>query len=537
MGFTTIGRHILDAALRSQLTPAPLNTPSLDTLAQAIGKRYGCSADSSKQGYADYMKYVPNEVGIITSEWEWNYNHCEPSQGTYNFSTIDAAYTLAVTTWGKLIRAHSLVDGGGGFLPAWLSGGSWTPSTLTTVLQNHIAAVSGRHAGNVNCTNAVNEALKPFTGSGFLTGGWQNNFWVQQLGVGSNGLPNYIGIVHNAVRTADPATKIVLNVNQIETSTANHKLQKSQVLAAITTMQAANIPIDGLGMEFHLSTTAQQDLVPQDLVNFLNAIQALGLFVDITEMDLDDSGQSANQVTRDTQDGAVYAAFFAVLAQHPAVRVIQNWQLADRDSWYRYPNFGTQRTDHLELRPCLLDGAYRVKPAYTAVQQAFLAAAAVISPTGPGVWPPPIGITTASLVFSDALGQVTIPAPYPNGCQNWTPDPESIGTPAVQYGTGQEFIWPTRRDYCVSFEFGPIPAYWQPSLDRLKLWLDEGGTVVVNTADNAGRSYTVCKRRGTKVQFRYDRQKMEYTIALTVKNMAQASMPCVYQSSYGTTVQ
>jgi endo-1,4-beta-xylanase len=525
MGFSTIGRKLVRLGSYSQETPAPLNSPSLDTLAQAVGIRYGCSVDSSKLGYADYIKYLPNECGIFTTEWEFNYNHVEPSQGTYSFSTTDPAVNNITTTWGKLCRGHIIVDGGGGFLPAWLTGGTWTPTSLTTVLQNHIAAVVGRYAGRIHSYDGVNEALKPFTGT--LTGGWQSNFWTTQLGIGTNGVPNYIGIVHNAIRAADSAAKIVLNVNQIETSTSFHKLQKTQVLAAIATMQAAGIPIDALGIEAHLAPTFLNDFVQADWVNFLNAVQALGLAVYITELDVDDSQQSANQATRDAQDAAIYAAFMTPTAAHSATEVVQNWQLADRDSWYRFPNFGAQRADHLELRPDLLDGAYRIKPAYTAVANAFIAALVVATPPPPGT-PPQLSVRGApTITFVDSIGQVTMTALVPT-LNNWMPNHDDPGTQAVGLGTGLVEKWVYRNDYTAEFDFYCVFAGNMAQAMRLRAFLRGGGTCVLNTNDNQNRTYTCALKPDGDVSWKYDRVLRDYTLHMQLKNMTQVEMICDY---------
>lgn len=69
----------------------------------------------------------------------------EKSQNTFTFTGSDTLVNYAQTN-GKLVRGHTLVWHSQ--LPSWVSSVS-TAAALTSVIQNHIAALVGRYKGKI----------------------------------------------------------------------------------------------------------------------------------------------------------------------------------------------------------------------------------------------------------------------------------------------------------------------------------------------------------------------------------------------------
>ena len=116
----------------------------------------------------------------------------------------------------------------------------------------------------------------------------------------------------------------------------------------------------------------------------------------------------------------------------------------------------------------------------------------------------------------------------------WTPNAEDIGTVDVAIGTGYTFKYIYRTDYTASFVISAIPAASMPIAQRLKRWLESGGTVTVATQDTQGNTYSCRIAPRQQVKFGYDATMLEYAMTLAVLNTAASPMTCIYQASAGT---
>src|SRR5579859_497690 len=145
----------------------------------------------------------------------------------------------------------------------------------------------------------------------------------------------------------------------------------------------------------------------------------------------------------------------------------------------------------------------------------------------------PVGVTT--IVFTDAQGTVTLsnllPAPA-NRFDKWEPYATPIGAGDRRLGSGAYDFFEFRVDYGVKFELSKIPRSQQGNVIRLLRWLQEGGTVAVNTGDATGASYPTCSLApDAKPSFTMtDRDNIEYSLALDLirTDVTPAPMICSY---------
>ena len=145
---------------------------------------------------------------------------------------------------------------------------------------------------------------------------------------------------------------------------------------------------------------------------------------------------------------------------------------------------------------------------------------------------------STSIQFTDGGGAVTLtnnkPAPG-DRFASWEPFVDEIGAFAHRLGSGQRDSFVFRTDYGAKFELRNIPASKHSDAIRCLKWLQDGGTVAVNTGDASNTSYATCGMRPNSqpaLTYAPDGPVPQWTLALELINLAgtPAAMPCVYGS-------
>lgn len=141
-------------------------------------------------------------------------------------------------------------------------------------------------------------------------------------------------------------------------------------------MRANGTPVDAVGIESHLRAVGGPPLSVAKLRRFLADIAALGLEIQITELDVTDEAAPADIALRDRLVAETYRRYLDAVLVEPAVKVIVTWGLSDRHSWIvrKETNAARQRRDALPSRPLPFDVALRPTPAFAAIAAAFATA-------------------------------------------------------------------------------------------------------------------------------------------------------------------
>lgn len=140
---------------------------------------------------------------------------------------------------------------------------------------------------------------------------------------------------------------------------------------------------------------------------------------------------------------------------------------------------------------------------------------------------------TTSITWTDAGGAATLtngkPVPA-DRFTGWTPGSPVVKAEAASLATGQPFPFVFRNDYTATFALDKIPNTSQATVLRLIRWLESGGVVTVNTGDAASRTYASCYLPvGVRPGFALSNPRfLEYTLTLTLANIAGADMLCAY---------
>lgn len=284
---------------------------------------------------------VAAQFSSVTPENAAKWEVLRPAQDTFDFDAFDAVVEAAEAN-GQRVRGHTLLWHSQN--PAWLKSGTFTPDQMRELLHEHIATVVGRYAGRVAAWDVANEI---FTDEGVLR---QENPFIAALGV---------GIVGDAIRwahEADPEAKLFLNDFDVETPGP----KVDAYLALIADLQAQGVPIDGMGLQGHLSTQYGR---PKQLQSVIEKFAALDLDVEITELDVrmpvSGDGPSKADLLGQAQYYADVAAACMAVERCTGITV---WGVSDKNSWvpFTFPGEGAALMFDEDLAP---------KPAFEAFRE------------------------------------------------------------------------------------------------------------------------------------------------------------------------
>ena len=141
-------------------------------------------------------------------------------------------------------------------------------------------------------------------------------------------------------------------------------------------------------------------------------------------------------------------------------------------------------------------------------------------------------IPNPNVQWQDALGaaQLTVTSPK---FDSWNPTAQPIGSKRVNLATGFTYYFVERIDYTATFRMSAIPPSSMPLMQRLKLWLETGGQVTINTQDAVLASYTCAIAPGGDISWQWDAPNQWFTLSMAVKNTLQQPMTCLYTTQVG----
>ncbi|WP_326826846.1 endo-1,4-beta-xylanase [Streptosporangium sp. NBC_01756] len=324
---STVG--VLSAALAVALSAPASAASTLGAAAAEKGRYFGAAVAANHLGESSYATVLDREFNSVTPENEMKWDTVESSRGSFNFGPADQIVNRAQSK-GMKVRGHTLVWHSQ--LPGWVSGLS-SASDVRTAMNNHINGVMAHYKGKIHSWDVVNEAYED-GGSGAR----RNSVFQQRLGNG------FIEEAFRTARAADPNAKLCYN--DYNTDDANAAKTRA-VYNMVSDFKARGVPIDCVGFQSHFNS---QSPVPGNYQQNLAQFAALGVDVQITELDIEGSGTAQANSYR-----SVVNACLAV-SRCTGITV---WGIPDHYSWR---SSGT---------PLLFDNNYNKKPAYDAVLTAL----------------------------------------------------------------------------------------------------------------------------------------------------------------------
>ena len=309
---------------------------------------------------------VRAQFNTITPENVLKWERVHPQPGTYNFDLPDR-YVAFGEANRMFIVGHTLVWHNQ--TPRWVfeddKGNPVDRATLLDRLHDHIRTVVGRYKGRIAGWDVVNEALNE-------DGTLRQSPWLKIIG------EDYLVKAFEFAHEADPKAELYYNDYSLE-----NDAKRSGAVDLIRKLQAAGVPIAGIGLQGHLKmdwpSVDQEDAA-------ITTFSRLGIKVNISELDIDvlppatrergaDVALSVEAQARlnpyasglpDAVQQALtrrYADLFGVFLKHASeIGRVTFWGVTDRDSWLNnWPVRG--RTAY----PLLFDRQGRPKPAFDAV--------------------------------------------------------------------------------------------------------------------------------------------------------------------------
>ena len=281
--------------------PAVAAGSTLHTAADESNRYFGTAMAGHYLNNSGTLNIVRSEFDMITAENEMKMDATEPSQGQFNYSQGDQIVNWARQN-GKQVRGHALAWHSQ--QPGWMQNMSGT--ALRNAMLNHVTQVATHYRGQIYAWDVVNEAFAD--GSS----GARRDSNLQRTG------NDWIEAAFRAARAADPNAKLCYN----DYNTDNWSHAKTQaVYNIVRDFKARGVPIYCVGFQAHFNSG---NPVPSNYHETLQNFADLGVDVQITELDIEGSGQSQAD-----QFSGVVQACMAV----SRCTGITGWGVKDSDSW------------------------------------------------------------------------------------------------------------------------------------------------------------------------------------------------------------
>ncbi|MBU8537465.1 endo-1,4-beta-xylanase [Falsiroseomonas tokyonensis] len=363
----TTRRALLALALPGCASAQPVVAPSaggatgagLQARAAVKGLAFGAALSTRQMAEPDLLAAFQAECGLLVAEYEMKWSQLEPTAGNRDYRRAELLMAFA-RRHRMAVRGHTLVWHESE--PRWLS--DLSARGTAAAMARHVDETVLRWRGQVATWDVVNEAVAPEHGRGdFLRRTWLLN----RMG------PDYIPQAFHIARAADPAARLAYNDFGIEHATLWSRRRRLGVLGLLRALRQAGAPVQVLGVQAHLQ--AGQPFEAGEWRAFLAEVVALGLTVEVTELDVNCAALPAAAGPRDAAAADLVRRFLDATLAEPAVRSVVTWGLTDRHSWIRrglLPEH--RRRDTAQPRPLPFDDGMRRKPMWQAIAAALDAA-------------------------------------------------------------------------------------------------------------------------------------------------------------------
>src|SRR5579862_271935 len=319
-------RLFLVAPLISTVASAPIQR--LRDAADRADILIGAAVRPSLFSEPAYSETLSREYNMVEPEDAMKWSVVRRSKGIFDFREADEVVNFA-RAHNMKVRGHCLVWDHDN--PEWLMHSNASPEDLSRILHDHINTVVKHYSGQVFAWDVVNEA---FDENGRL----RDSIWYNQPGIGSSG--RYTEYIEQAFRWAhasDPHALLFYNDNGGE----GLGPKSDAVYAMIKDFQQRLVPIDGIGLQMHLSL---KDFDSASVTANIARFTALGLQVHITELDValplsPDSHARAEDLQRQAD---VYRAVVKACLNNPGCTAVQTWGFTDKYSWIGSHSRGAQ---------------------------------------------------------------------------------------------------------------------------------------------------------------------------------------------------
>ena len=307
----------------------------------------GVALQSRRLTSTPHRGIVERVFSSITAEYEMKMEPLSTGPGTYAWGGADALVNYAEAQ-GIQVHGHTLVWHQ--TTPSWLENFCGDDAAFEEAVRDYLTTVMQRYQGKVVSWDVVNEAFEDGTGA------LRNSVFRRRMG------PDFLARLFQYAREADP--DVLLFYNDYGTIWDTQK--RAAMLAMIDDFQARGIPLDGVGLQVHIT----YNWPPlSNIIDTMDELVRRGLKIHLSELDVranpDGDLTTLTASRSQAQKARVKALVSAFQALPPENRfAITLWGLRDPESWL-IDFWGNPEW------PLLFDANYRPKPAYDGFLEAL----------------------------------------------------------------------------------------------------------------------------------------------------------------------
>jgi endo-1,4-beta-xylanase len=298
------------------------------------GFRIGAATNTRFYNNANYVNAM-KAFNYMVAENACKFVSIQGQKGNFNFNDCDNHLKKAKEL-GMDFRGHALIWHS--MAPQWLE--REDSNTMRQSIVNHITKVLQHYDGKIDTWDVVNEAIDDSSnGNGWK---YRNSFLYQKN-------KDFIDLAFKTARQVAPKVKLFYN----DYNTEGIWGKSESVYQFIADLKKRNIPIDGVGLQYHVSVQHQPQL--NKITDLISRYCQLGLEVHITELDVSCEG-ACNAGDVQNKQGQVFSNALKACLTNSCCTGFLVWGIGDNDSWLGADKKGL-----------LFDGSYKPKSQYNAL--------------------------------------------------------------------------------------------------------------------------------------------------------------------------
>ncbi len=296
-------------------------TNNLPSLREAYAKFFKIGAAVAPQDFVLFGDILTEHFNSLTPTNAMKFEPIHPLPEVWDFRDADAVVAFAKEN-GMAVRAHA---------PVWHKQvGLWffrdekgeplSREALLERLREHMTVFGRRYGGDIYCWDVINEAIAHY-GKGVL----RDSNWTELIG------PDFLAESFRIARDCVPEN-VQLFYNDYN-EWMPHKREK--LLKVLRELIDCGAPIDGFGMQQHLSIYADLDEIRRSV----EAYASLGLRLHVTELDVSlytvyETGRPTitDEMLKKQYD--MYVELFSIYRQYAdVIDSVTTWGVADSVTW------------------------------------------------------------------------------------------------------------------------------------------------------------------------------------------------------------
>jgi len=298
------------------------------------GFRIGAATNTIHYNNANYVNAM-KAFNYMVAENACKFVSIQGTKGRFNFNDCDAHYNKAKEL-GMDFRGHALIWHS--MAPKWLE--YEDSNTMRNSIVNHITTVLKHYEGKIDTWDVVNEAIDDDSnGNGWK---YRNSFLYQKN-------RDFIDLAFKTARQVAPKVKLFYN----DYNTEGIWGKSESVYQFVADLKKRNIPIDGVGLQYHVSVQNQPEF--NKINDLIGRYCKLGLEVHITELDVS-CVNSCNAGDVESRQSQVFTNALKACLNNSCCTAFLVWGIGDPDSWLGNDKKGL-----------LFNGNYQPKSQYNAL--------------------------------------------------------------------------------------------------------------------------------------------------------------------------